>query len=36
MYKIKNPETFRSNVRKELNQIVIDEIDSINSRKRYF
>ena len=36
MYKIKNPETFRSNVRKELNQIVNDEIDSINLEKGIF
>tara|TARA_B100000035_G_scaffold315065_1_gene333729 strand:+ start:2663 stop:3172 length:510 start_codon:yes stop_codon:yes gene_type:complete len=36
MYKIKNPETFRSNVRKQLNQIVNDEIDSINLEKGIF
>lgn len=36
MYKIKNPNTFRSNVCKELNQFVDDEVDSINLEKGIF
>ena len=36
MYKIKNPTTFRSNVCKELNQFVDDEVDSINLEKGIF
>lgn len=36
MYKIKNPTTFRSNVCKELNQFVDDEVDSINLERGIF
>ena len=36
MYKIKNPDTFRSNVRKQLSQFVDDELDSINLEKGIF